>query len=218
MSIEVTKNDVVKLIEVEKSDTLITHLKCFLLKKTMAMGAINHRKISVWRPNKWNKAFYPIFDFEFNSQNHLIKINDRLNPASKIYFSIITLFFISIYLLPIKSNFELFGSILYALFVLFFTSLILYVFYRNYIFEKKNQLEEIFEILDIETEKKAHKNEWSFVKIITRLLLYPFSIAVILLSIFYIIPNGNYGLAFGCITIFGTYLFIDLKILIKNNK
>lgn len=56
MSIEITKNEVIKLIEVEKSDTLITHLKCFLLKKTMAMGAIYHRKISVWRPNNWKKS------------------------------------------------------------------------------------------------------------------------------------------------------------------
>jgi hypothetical protein len=218
MALEVTKEDVEKLIEVEKTDTFLTHLKCFVLNKSIAMGTIEQRKISVWRPTIWNRAFYPVFDFEFNTQGHLIKINDRINPASKIYFLVIAIFFLSTFIMPVLYNFEFLGSVLYVLFVFSFTSLIFYVFYRNYLFEKKNQLEEIFEILDIETEKKVPKNEWSPGKTITRLLLYTFSIAVITLSILYIIPSGNYGLALGCITVFGTYLYIDLKILIKNKK
>ncbi len=218
MGEEITKKDVIKLIEVRKEDTLLTHLKCFILNKTLAMGEVGNRKIKIWNPNLWNRLFYPIFEFEFNTENHLIKISNRLNPASKIFIFLIAFLSFFTFMIPIYSNFHLPQGLYYIIFISSFLLLIFYVFYKKYKFEKKNQLEHIYEILDIETEKENPENEWTLGKIITRLLLYPFSISIISLAILFMIPNGNYSVAFGCIAIFGTYLFIDLKTLLKKNK
>jgi len=218
MGAEVTKNDVLKLIEIKKTDTLFTHLSCFIFEKSIAMGEIGAQKIKIWRPNYWNRAYYPIFEFEFNSENHLIKISDRINPASKIYFSILAVFFFSVFISPIYPDFYFPKTLYYVLFVFSFLMLIFYVFYKFYHFEKNNQLEQIFEILDIEIEKKMQSGEWSFKSVLTRVLLYPFSIGMLLLSVLYMIPNGYIFQAIGCFIFFGSYLFVDLKILFSKKK
>src|SRR5690606_24371501 len=92
----ITKKDVIKLIEVVKEDSFFNHLKYFLIKKKIPMGEIGNRKIKVWNPNIWNVGFYPIFEFEFNAQDQLIKIRDHLNPASKFFIVILSIVIISI--------------------------------------------------------------------------------------------------------------------------
>ncbi len=57
--------------------------------------------------------------------------------------------------------------------------------------EKNIQLKQIYEILDIETDKKIEK-EWSWFKILTRLIMYPLSFILIIVNIMFIIPRGQY--------------------------
>lgn len=214
----VTKKDVIKLIEVEKQDTFFNHLKYFLIKETIPMGEIGNRKIKVWNPNIWNVGFYPIFEFDFNAQGQLIKISDRLNPASKFFIAVLIIVLISTIGIQIIRTFSFPGSLFFILFIFVFLSIIFFVFYRYYLFEKKAQYEQIFEILDIEYQNEISEKEWSIKNTITRILLYPFSIGILLLAILYMIPNENYVLAIGSFIFFGSYLYIDLKILFKRKN
>lgn len=80
--------------------------------------------------------------------------------------------------------------------------------------EKKIQLEQIYEILDIETDEKT-KKEWSWSKTLTRLIMYPLSIFLIVINILFIIPKGQFILAIVSLGLVGVYLHADLKILLR---
>ena len=89
------------------------------------------------------------------------------------------------------------------------------IFRKLYQSEKQNQLDEIFEFLDIEVEEKKLEKEWSLKNILIRLFTYPLCLFLIGLNIFLIIPNGQYILALGTFGFVGFYLFADLKMIFK---
>src|SRR5690606_29403269 len=92
------------------------------------------------------------------------------------------------------------------------------VFYKYYHFEKKQQLKEIFEILDIEVEEEKPEKEWSLKNILIRLFTYPFCFFLIAISFFLLIPEGNYILALMSFIIVGFYLVADFKMILKEKS
>ncbi len=212
---EITKKDIEKLIELKKEDTFINHLWNVFSRDLRPKGEINRNKIKVWKQNMWNMTFYPIFTFELNANNHLTNITDKLNPIGKTIvgiFSIGILFFI---FTNLSNDFDFLENWLTILIVWIFLLIFITVFRKLYQSEKQNQLDKIFEILDIEVGEKKPEKEWSLKNILIRLFTYPFCLFLIGLNIFLIIPKGQYILAFGTFGFVGFYLFADLKMIFK---
>lgn len=88
--------------------------------------------------------------------------------------------------------------------------------------EKNNQLKQIFIILNIEVEEKTLEKEWSLKNILIRLFTYPFSISLIVFSIWNLTINENeirnIVLSFIGIGICVSYLYADIKLILKNYK
>ncbi|GAL70060.1 hypothetical protein [Jejuia pallidilutea] len=215
---EVTKKDVEKLIELRKENTFLNHLWNVFSRDMRAKGEIKRNEIKVWSQNMWNMTFYPIFTFEFNANNHLVKITDKINPIGKTIvglFSIVILYFI---FSNLSTDFDFLENWLPILIISVFLLIFISVFRKLYLSEKQNQLDEIFEILDIEVEEDKLEKEWSLKNTLIRLFTYPFCLFLIGLNIFLIIPNGQYILALGTFGFVGFYLISDIKMILKNKK
>ena len=212
---EITKKDVEKLIELRKKDTFLNHLWNIFSRDLRPTGEINRNVIKVWNQNLWNATFYPIFKFEFNANNHLINITDRLNPVGKILIGLFIFGFLYFVLPKNPTEFNFIGNWPIIVFIVLFASIFVLVARMIYRFEKRNQLDEIFELLDMEVEEKKLEKEWSTKNILIRLFTYPFCLFLIGLNIFLIIPNGGYILAVGIFGFVGFYLIADLKMILK---
>jgi hypothetical protein len=218
--LEITKKDIEKLIELRKENTFLNHLWNIFSRDFRAKGEIKRNEIKVWKQNMWNSVFYPIFTFELNSKNHLINISDNLNPIGK---TIIYLFFagISYLILPnLIYEFDLIRNWILVLALSFFFLIFISVLRKGYIMEKRNQLEEIYEKLEIEQENTKPEKEWSLKNILIRIFTYPFSISIILICIWSVFKNGIWSvfpMLFG-IGICGMYLYSDIKMILKNRK
>ena len=212
---EITKKDIEKLIELKKEDTFINHLWNVFSRDLRPKGEINRNKIKVWKQNMWNMTFYPIFTFELNANNHLTNITDKLNPIGKTIVGIFIVGILYFILTNLSPDFDFLENWLTILIVSVFLLIFITVFRKLYQSEKQNQLDEIFEILDIEVEEKKPEKEWSLKNILIRLFTYPFCLFLIGLNIFLIIPNGQYILALGTFGFVGFYLFADLKMIFK---
>ncbi len=210
---EMTKKDVEKLIEVKKESSFFNHFWNVLIYDFRAKGEIGRNQIKVWRQNMWNMTFYPIFTFKFNSNNNLTDINDEVNPIGKTFIGILLIGFLYLIFPKNLADFDLLNHLAFVILITIFASLIFLVARMVYRFEKQNQLEQIFEILDIEVEEKKPEKEWTFKKIITRLLIYPFCIGLIIFAMFYLFPNGKVIMGFASLAFAGMYLYADIKIL-----
>ena len=217
---EVTKKDVEKLIELRKESTFLNHLWNVFSRDLRAKGEIKRNEIIVWNQNMWNMTFYPIFTFEFNSDNHLINITDKINPIGKTIIGIVSLWFLYLIFPNNPTEFNPIDSWQLTLIVAVFVFLVIWVARKIYRMERKNQLEQIYEILDIEIEKKTPENEWSLKNILIRLFTYPFAIFVITICVWSLFSNGIKSIfltLFG-IGICGMYLYSDVRMIIKNKK
>jgi hypothetical protein len=213
-TLEITKKEVEQLIELEEESTLLNHFLNVFSRDFRAKGEIKSDRIKLWRQGFWNMTVYPIFILEFNEENHLINITDRLNPIGKIFNVIIFLpltFFIINHLIN-DSGFTT-NWIFISLLLIFIIGLVLFA-RMVYNFEKQNQLDKIFELLEIEVDERKIEREWSIKKVITRIFLYPICIGLILLAIFLFFPNDEIILGIGSLSIAGMYLFADIKILL----
>ncbi|MGZ0017503.1 hypothetical protein [Yeosuana sp. AK3] len=211
---EITKKEVEKLIELKEENTFINHLWTVISRDFRVKGEISSNKIKLWKQGFWSMTIYPIFTFEFNTEKHLINITDKQNPIGKIFSIIILLPLAILVFAQIINDFDFVANWKFiALFGIIISLLILFT-RKIYNYEKQNQLELIYELLDIEAEEKTIEKEWSYKKIITRIFMYPFCIGLILLAIFLLFPSGDVILGIGSLGIAGTYLFTDIKILI----
>ncbi|MBZ9731674.1 hypothetical protein LB467_18475 [Salegentibacter sp. JZCK2] len=210
-----TKKDVEKLIEVRKESSFFNHFWNVLIYDFRAKGEIGPNQIKVWRQNMWNMTFYPIFTFEFNANNNLTDIKDEINPIGKTFIGVLLIGFLYLIFPKNLSGFDLLDHLPFVILITIFAFLIVLVARMVYRFEKQNQLEQIFEILDIEVEEKKPEREWTFKKIITRLLIYPFCIGLILFALFYLFPNGKVFMGIASLGFGGMYLYADIKILIE---
>ena len=212
---EVTKKDVEKLIGIRKANSYINHLWYFISRDYQVQGEINRDFIKVWKQSFWNGGLYPIFKFEFNANNHLINISSKLNPIAKLWIGLIFCGFTFAVFPKNPTEFDYLGHWLPISVVIIFLFILVFVFRKLYLFEKQNQLDEIFEQLDIEIEEKKPEKEWSAKNILIRLFTYPFCLFLIGLNIFFIIPNGQYILALGSLAMVFFYLIVDLKMIFQ---
>lgn len=158
-TLEITKKEVEQLIELEEESTLLNHFLNVFSRDFRAKGEIKSNSIKIWRQGFWNMTVYPIFILDFNENKHLINITDKLNPIGKIFNVIIFLpltFFIFLHLLN-DSGFTK-NWILISLLLIFIVSLIFFA-RKVYNFEKQNQLNKIFELLEIEVDEKKTEKE-----------------------------------------------------------
>lgn len=210
---KVSRTDVLELIEAERKNTFLHHLRIFFFGGYRPYGSIQSDDIKIWYPHIHNRGFHPIFHFKFNRENHLIHISAKLNPAG-YFFAFLP--FLGILLtgcyLIFTSDYTREYWLLLLLGIIVF-SLLFLILRSSYKFETKKQLKQILKILDVETEKEAPEKEWTFSKILTRLFLYPFCVGLFLLGFFVAIPAKQYYLTFFCFTIPVFYFYIDLRIL-----
>lgn len=215
MDLEITKEDILKLIEIEKKDNIYNHLLNVLLVDFRPKGEIKHNEIKVWQQNSWNRITYPIFIFKLNSDNHLIDITDRINPIGKFFNCLILFALLYFFSLFDYSEINLADNWLVIFLTLIFFGVVFFVFYRYYQFEKKQQLKNIFKILDIEVEQEEFEREWSLKNILIRLFTYPFCLFLIGVTYLHIIPSGKYIMALTCFIIVGFYMISDIKLILK---
>ena len=217
---EVTKKDVEKLIELRKENTFLNHLWNIFSRDMTAKGEVSRNEIKVWRQNMWNLTFYPIFTFEFNANNHLINISTKLNSVGKMIIGFIIIGLIWLIFPKNLSDFDIFEKWQMATFLLVFSFLVVWVARKVYRFEKQNQLEQIFEILDIEVEEKEPEREWSLKNVLIRLFTYPFSLFIVFISVWLLFENGIRNILQSVIGIgvCGMYLYADIKMIMRAKK
>lgn len=217
---EVTKKDVEKLIEMEKKNTFLNHLWNVFSRDRLSKGEIKKFEIKVWNQNMWNMTFYPIFTFEFNSNNHLTNITDKMNPVGKVIIGIATIWFLFLIFPKKPTEFNPIDNWQWVTLIMIFVFLVVFVSRKIYNMERINQLEEIYEILDIEINEKVLEKEWSVKNILIRLFTYPFSIFVITICVWSLFADGLKSIfmtIFG-IGICGMYLYYDIKMIMNNKK
>ena len=168
----------------------------------------------------WNLTFYSIFTFEFNANNHLTNITDKMNPVGKTLIGIASLWFLYLIFPNNPTEFNPIDKWQWIAIIAVFVFLGVLLSRKIYKMERKNQLEEIYEILDIEIEEKPPEKEWSLKNILIRLFTYPFAIFVITICVWSLFANGIKSIfltLFG-IGICGMYLYSDVRMIIKNKK
>lgn len=214
---QLSKSDILKLVKVRKENTFWNHFLYNSKTDYKIYGKVEKNNIKIWQKTTFAGAFYPVYSFDFNSEQELIKITDKLNPFAQV----LRLLFPCIYFFPLIStsltNFE-FKRFLGASIVFLILTLICYlVSNKIYLFEKKEQLNDFYKTLGIKTEEVPER-EWSKNKILTRLFTYPFCFALLLVNIFLIIPEGKFLLSIPIFGIVGVYLYSDLKMIFKDKK
>lgn len=112
---------------------------------------VEKNKISVWNRNFMLGSFYPVFELEFNENNELIKVSDRLNSFGKLSYLLILLgfslpFFISI----VNIDFNINNLLLVGGIYIVFLTILLLISRAVYKFEKKESKDFYFRLFDIE--------------------------------------------------------------------
>jgi len=214
----INKSDIIQLIEKRETDSFKTHLYTIIKVDFRPTGEVGSRTIKIWRQNFWNRLYYPIFQFDLNKEGHLINISDRINPIGRIFFILFCVVICIPWFYWIFNDFDLLGHWIQFLTGIIFLGIFILVGFKVYKMEKEIQLDQIYKLLDIEIEPSKTEKEWGWKKVLVRSILYPLSIFLIAVSIFVVLPQGDYSLAIGTLTIVGFYLYSDLKIIRKKNS
>ena len=211
-TLEITKKDIENLIGVEKEDTFLHHLRTVFLCNLQPTGEIGKHQIKIWRRNIWNSSFYPIFTFKLNTNDHLVDITDTPNPVGKLLLAIFIIGFPALIFSDGLIEFGMLGYWFPVLVIAIFLMVVIYAARQIYNYEKQNQLEEIFELLAIETEEKVPEKEWSLKNICIRVCAYLFCAFLIFLNVTLIISQKGYMLTLGTVIFVIPYLYTDIKI------
>lgn len=228
----IAKKDLEKLIIQHKKSNLQNHFNdAFSYNTTKYSGEITPNELLIWRSSRFLRGAYPIFCLNFNQNGNLISISTKKNPYYKLLNKISILFIVAVCVILIfTTEFKpaLFGIIGISLFCLFF-----YLFSFNVIrFETKILTEELKEaIKKIENEnnpeledipkatlKKEDIQEWTFTKILTRLLIYPFCVFILwFLMTGFLDDDLTLHRLIGMVIIL-TYIIVDILMIIRKNK
>ncbi|MCR9265172.1 MAG: hypothetical protein NXH86_13530 [Flavobacteriaceae bacterium] len=168
--------------------------------------------------NFWNGFFYPIFQFDLNKEGHLVNISDRINPVGRLFLSLFCLLTCIPWFYWIFDDFDVLEHWPQILIGLIFLGTLILIGFKIYKMEMKMQLKEIYELLDMEIEHSETKKEWGWKKIMVRLIMYPLSLFLILVSIFFTLPAKGYFTVLVVLIIVGLYLYSDVKILMQKRR
>lgn len=221
----VTKQEIEQLVIKQKESNLKNHFHtAWNRDSTTYTGEIKKNVILLWKSSSFMRSIYPIFTLNFDDNGILKNIVIHQNPLHK-YFN---LFLIVVLISVLTSQFILFdiSQALLQIAVILVMSLLLYFLLRKINnFEKENLIDELKHVIkQIEKTKGSNEEisenvlekEWTLSKILTRLVLYPFCLFIIYISITEFIPCGKLNRAILGISIPLVYITTDLKILLSN--
>ncbi|REE08226.1 hypothetical protein DFQ09_108102 [Winogradskyella pacifica] len=231
----VEKKDIEKLIIQNKKSTLKNHWNdVFIFNTTKYSGEIKPNELLIWRSVHFLRGAYPIFHLTFDQNGELNGIKTKNNPFYKLLNNISIGFFLLLALvLLITSEFK--TAFIGIIGISVIGTLLHLVMSKAKKYETKILTDELKEAIEnIErinnpelinkpkTElKKENIKEWTFMKILTRLLLYPFCLFILIFSITAFLPGAIFKSktlgVFGIIVSLA-YPFTDLIILFRKNK
>jgi uncharacterized membrane protein (DUF106 family) len=206
----VEKKDIEKLIIQNKKSTLKNHWNdAFFYNTTKYSGEIKPNEILIWRSAHFLRGAYPIFHLTFDQNAELNGIKKEKNPYHKLLNKISIGFFILLALVLLFTT-EFKTAIIGIIGISVIGTLLHLVMTKAKKYETKILTDELKEAIEnIErknnpelinkpkTELKKEKvKEWTFTKILTRLLLYPFCLLILWFSITGFLPEGKtlYGI------------------------
>lgn len=231
----VEKKDIEKLIIQNKKSTLKNHWNdAFFYNTTKYSGEVKPNEILIWRSAHFLRGAYPIFHLTFDQNAELNGIKKEKNPYHKLLNKISIGFLIVLaFVLLFTTEFK--TAIIGIIGISVIGTLLHLVMSKAKKYETKILTDELKEAIEnIEREnnpelinkpktelKKEKVKEWTFTKILTRLILYPFCLLMLYLCIHMILnPDPNHirqrPLGIIGIVIVGGYLIVDLTIIVKN--
>ncbi|MEH1008374.1 hypothetical protein VDP25_11560 [Winogradskyella sp. ECml5-4] len=231
----VEKKDIEKLIIQNKKSTLKNHWNdVFFYNTTKYSGEIKPNELLIWRSAHFLRGAYPIFHLTFDQNAELNRIKTEKNPFHKLLNKISIGFFILLVLfLLITTEFK--TAIIGIIGISVIGTLLYLVMSKTKKYETKiltDELKEAIETIEREknpelinkpkTELKKEKiKEWTFTKILTRLLLYPFCLFILFFSITAFLPGAIFKS--NTLGVFGiiislAYPVTDLIIIFRKNK
>ncbi|WP_308993984.1 hypothetical protein QLS71_013960 [Mariniflexile litorale] len=228
----VEKKDIEKLIIQNKKSTLKNHWNdAFFYNTTKYSGEIKQNELLLWRSSHFLRGAYPIFRLIFDQNGKLKGIKTEKNPYYKLQIKISIGFITVLSLMSIfMTEFKIAIIAIIGISVLVF---FLYLFTFNVRkYETKVLTEELKDAIEnIEREnnpepekitktelKKEKIKEWTFTKILTRLLLYPFCFFILWISIDGFLDEGMTLHRIIGIIITLTYIVVDILMVIGKNK
>lgn len=231
----VEKKDVEKLIIQNKKSTLKNHWNdVFFYNTTKYSGEIKSNELLIWRSAHFLRGAYPIFHLTFDQNGKLNGIKTEKNPFHKLLNKISIGFFIVLVLVLLFTT-EFKTALIGIIGISVIGTLLHLVMSKAKKYETKNLTDELKEAIgNIERAnnpelvnkpkadlKKVKVKEWTFMKILTRIILYPFCLFILYLCIQMILnPEPNHSRQrplgiFGIIVV-GGYLVADITIIVRN--
>lgn len=223
----IRKEDLTKLIARERKNTFFSHFKIFFsLDFTKYYGEIKKDEILLWSSSYWLRFNYPIFILKFNEDNILEGIRLEKNPLNKVLGKL--LFLVTGSFITFFATILQLKAAIIIILVLIVFSLFFYLLLINQInFEKRNMTLDLKkDIYSIERKGNPslaappeseidYSKEWTLAKILLRVILYPFCLGLIYISITLILPSDKPFYALLGIGVGLSYLVADLRILFK---
>ncbi|MCL5130519.1 hypothetical protein [Algibacter sp. L4_22] len=231
----VEKKDIEKLIIQNKKSTLKNHWNdAFFYNTTKYSGEIKPNELLIWRSAHFLRGAYPIFHLTFGKNAELNGIKTEKNPYHKLLNKISIGFFIVLALVLLFTT-EFKTAIIGIIGFSVIGTLLHLVMSKAKKYETKiltDELKQAIENIEREnnpelinkpkTELKKEKiKEWTFSKILTRLLLYPFCLLILWFSITLFLPGGIFK--YKTLGVFGiivslAYPITDLIMIFRKNK
>ncbi len=219
----VEKKDIEKLIIQNKKSNLKNHWNdAFFFNTVKYNGEIKHNEILIWRSSPFLRSSYPVFHLTFDQNKKLNGIKTEENPYHKLLNKVTIGFLILVASVLLYST-EFKIAIIAIIGIAVIGFLLYLVMSKAKKYEIKLQTDELKKAIEniklvnkSKAElKKEEVKEWTFSKILTRLLLYPFCVLILWISIIGLIPEGKiyYGI-FG-IVIALAYPIADILLIIR---
>ncbi len=231
----VEKKDIEKLILQNKKSTLKNHWNdAFFYNTTKYSGEIKPNELLIWRSSHFLRGVYPIFHLTFDQNNELNGIKTEKNPYHKLL-NKITIGVLIVFILGLFFSTNIKTAISGTIGISVVLLLLRLVLGKAKKYETKLLTDELKGAIEnIEqsnnpelinkpkSESKQEKvKEWTFAKVLTRIILYPFCLFILYLCIQMILnPDPNHprqrplGI-FGIIVV-GGYLVADITIIVRN--
>ncbi|MBR9847753.1 MAG: hypothetical protein GYB35_17410 [Algicola sp.] len=228
----VKKKDIEKLIVQNKKSNLTNHWNdAFHYNTTKYSGEIKRNELLIWRSSHFLRGAYPIFHLTFNQNDELNGIRTEKNPYHKLLNKIIIGFFIVLILVLFLSN-DFKKAIIGTIGISVIGFLLHLVSSKAKKYETQLLTDELKEAIEnieqtnnpelINKSKSESKTEnvkeWTFTKLLTRLLLYPFCLLILWFSITGFLLEGKtlYGIL--GIVVALAYPIADILLIFGKNK